>query len=154
MLRILPRYIHTTLRIMSKSEQEWRAILSPKQFRVLREQATEAPYTGEYTNTPATTNGFYECVGCGNPLYKSLTKFVAHCGWPAFYDAIPGSITIYKDSTQGMVREEMRCSKCDGHLGHVFRGEGYKTPTDDRHCVNSISIKFKDEKLDGVQEGS
>ncbi|EGW34724.1 uncharacterized protein SPAPADRAFT_57791 [Spathaspora passalidarum NRRL Y-27907] len=132
---------------MSKSEEEWRAVLTPEQFRVLRQRGTEAPNVGEYTNTPATDKGFYDCAGCGNPLYKSSTKFIAHCGWPAFYEAIPGSIKVYRDDSYGMVREEMRCAKCDGHLGHIFKGEGYKTPTDERHCVNSISIKFnpKDE---------
>lgn len=130
---------------MSKSDAEWRAILSPEQFRVLRQQGTEAPYTGEYTDTPSSKKGVYECAGCHQPLYTSQTKFKAHCGWPAFFDAIPGAIKTYKDSTLGMVREEMRCSKCDGHLGHIFRGEGYKTPTDARHCVNSVSLKFQPE---------
>lgn len=129
---------------MSKTEDEWRAVLSPEQFRVLRQHGTERPNTGEYNNKPPTENGVYECAGCLQPLYKSLTKFLSHCGWPAFYDAIPGALKIYKDSLFGMVREEMRCSNCDGHLGHIFRGEGYKTPTDERHCVNSVSIKFKE----------
>ncbi|KAK6462816.1 hypothetical protein DFJ63DRAFT_287439 [Scheffersomyces coipomensis] len=128
--------------IMSKSEEEWRAILSPQQFRVLRESGTETPYSGEYTKTPATAQGVYECVGCHQPLYKSSSKFIAHCGWPAFYEAIPGSITVNRDTSHGMVREEMRCSNCNGHLGHIFKGEGYDTPTDARHCVNSISLKF------------
>ncbi|EAZ63580.2 hypothetical protein PICST_51697 [Scheffersomyces stipitis CBS 6054] len=127
---------------MSKTDEEWRAILSPAQFKVLRRSATEAPYTGEYTSTPASETGYYECAGCQQPLYKASTKFIAHCGWPAFYEAIPGSITVHRDTTAGMVREEMRCSNCDGHLGHIFRGEGYKTPTDERHCVNSISLKL------------
>ncbi|ODV77885.1 methionine sulfoxide reductase B [Suhomyces tanzawaensis NRRL Y-17324] len=128
-----------------KSEEEWRAVLSPQQFKVLRKQGTEAPYTGEYTSTPATETGHYACAGCNQPLYKSLTKFIAHCGWPAFYQALPGAITINRETSFGMVREEMRCSNCDGHLGHIFRGEGYKNPTDERHCVNSVSIKFDKE---------
>lgn len=132
--------------IMSKSDNEWKAVLSPQQFRVLRQGGTEAPYTGEYTSNPATETGVYECAGCNQPLYKSRTKFVAHCGWPAFYEAIPGAVTLYRDQSHGMVREEMRCSSCDGHLGHVFKGEGYKTPTDERHCVNSVSIKFNDKQ--------
>ncbi|KAK6199572.1 Mss4-like protein [Scheffersomyces amazonensis] len=147
MFRSLARNLSTTriLRTMSKTEEEWRAVLSPQQFRVLREQGTEAPYTGEYTDTPASSIGFYECVGCQQPLYKADTKFKAHCGWPAFYEALPGAITTHKDITHGMVREEMRCSNCGGHLGHIFRGEGYKTPTDARHCVNSICLKFNSE---------
>lgn len=132
----------TFVRNMSKSDSEWRAILSPEQFRVLRQGGTEAPYTGEYTNTPASDVGYYECAGCKYPLYKANTKFKAHCGWPAFYEALPGAVKIYRDESHGMIREEMRCSNCNGHLGHVFKGEGYKTPTDERHCVNSVSIKF------------
>lgn len=124
-----------------KSEQEWRALLSPEQFRVLRQLGTEAPFVGEYVNTPS-QEGIYECVGCSQPLYKADTKFPAHCGWPAFYEAIPGSIRTIEDTTLGMVRTEMRCSKCDGHLGHIFKGEGYNNPTDERHCVNSICIKL------------
>lgn len=125
-----------------KTEDEWRAVLSPEQFRVLRQQGTEAPNSGEYNNTPA-SDGVYVCAGCLLPLYKAQTKFKSGCGWPAFYEAIPGAITTLKDSSFGMVREEMRCATCDGHLGHIFRGEGYNTPTDARHCVNSISLKFQ-----------
>ena len=136
---------NTIRAIMTKTEEEWRAILSPEQFRVLRERGTEIPNTGEYTKTPASDVGIYECVGCGQPLYKALTKFIAHCGWPAFYDAIPGSIKVYRDDSLGRLREEMRCSNCDGHLGHIFKGEGYSTPTDTRHCMNSVSIKFNPE---------
>ncbi|CAK7896013.1 peptide methionine sulfoxide reductase 2 [[Candida] anglica] len=142
--RFLPllRYKST----MSKTEDDWRAILSPAQYRVLRQSGTEAPFTGEYTDTPASEKGVYECVGCSQPLYKASTKFSAHCGWPAFYEAIPGSITVLRDESHGMVREEMRCSKCDGHLGHIFKGEGYKTPTDSRHCVNSICLKLRNDE--------
>lgn len=126
-----------------KTEQEWRAILSPEQFRVLRQNGTEAPGSGEYSKTPADKSGIYKCVGCGNPLYEASTQFDAHCGWPAFYSEIPGSITTKVDESFGMKREEMRCAKCDGHLGHIFRGEGYSTPTDVRHCVNSICLKLE-----------
>ncbi|RKP31950.1 methionine sulfoxide reductase B [Metschnikowia bicuspidata] len=123
-----------------KSE-EWRAVLSPEQFRVLRQLGTEAPFTGEYVNTPP-QEGFYECVACSQPLYKADTKFPAHCGWPAFYEAIPGALKTIEDKSHGMARIEIRCSKCDSHLGHIFKGEGYNTPTDERHCVNSICIKL------------
>lgn len=138
----VPRFLSQAK--MTKSEEEWKAILSPQQFRVLRQQGTEAPYSGEYNSKPATNTGVYECVACGNLLYKSLTKFKSNCGWPAFYEAIPGSLRILKDESHGMIREEMRCSNCDGHLGHIFRGEGYKNPTDERHCVNSVCLKFKE----------
>jgi peptide-methionine (R)-S-oxide reductase len=127
-----------------KSEQEWRAILSPQQFKVLRENGTEAPHTGEYVKVPQNKNATYKCVGCNNPLYEASTQFEAHCGWPAFYTAIPGAITTKVDRSFGMEREEMRCAKCDGHLGHIFKGEGYDTPTDARHCVNSICLKLEE----------
>lgn len=130
------------LSTMSKTEEEWRAILSPAQFKILRQLGTEAPYSGEYVKTPSSEKGVYACAACLQPLYKALTKFSAHCGWPAFYLAIPGSIRVLKDESHGIVREEMRCSRCDGHLGHIFKGEGYDTPTDERHCVNSISLKL------------
>lgn len=126
-----------------KSPSEWRAILSPEQFAVLRNKATERPFTGKYDSF--SKPGIYNCAGCGNPLYRSSTKFDAHCGWPAFYQAIPGAINYHKDATMGMLRTEMTCAKCDGHLGHVFYDEGFKNPTNERHCVNSISLKFSDQ---------
>lgn len=136
-----------TLRSMTtvqKSEQEWRAILSPEQFRVLREKGTERAGTGEYEKHAAP--GIYSCAGCGTPLYKSVTKFDSGCGWPAFFDAIPGAIRRHEDQSFGTIRTEIVCAACGGHLGHVFKGEGFKTPTDERHCVNSISLKFHNEQ--------
>ncbi|KAF9646635.1 methionine sulfoxide reductase [Thelephora ganbajun] len=126
-----------------KSESEWRAILSPEQFRILRQKGTERPGTGEYENHKE--QGVYSCVGCGTPLYKSTTKFSSGCGWPAFFDAIPGAVSRHKDKTLGVTRIEITCTACGGHLGHVFKGEGFKTPTDERHCVNSVSLKFHGE---------
>jgi len=129
----------------NKSEEEWRAVLSPQQFKILREKGTEAAFKGEYDkHYPA--EGVYACAGCGTPLYTATTKFKSGCGWPAFYDAIPGAVTRHEDNTWGMQRTEITCSACGGHLGHVFKGEGFKTPTDERHCVNSISLAFKDDK--------
>merc|ERR1711939_447131 len=115
-------------------------------LRTLRKKGTEMAGSGEYDkHFPAT--GVYECAGCGEPLYKAETKFNSGCGWPAFYDAIPGKVTQHVDSSWGMQRIEICCSSCGGHLGHLFKGEGYKTPTDERACVNSVSIKFsKDEQ--------
>ncbi|KAJ2354713.1 Peptide methionine sulfoxide reductase B2, chloroplastic [Coemansia erecta] len=124
----------------NKTDDEWRAILSPQQFAVLRQKHTEAPGTGEYTHT--FDKGVYGCGACGTPLYKSSTKFDAHCGWPAFYEALPGAVKCIDDNSLGMTRTEIVCSKCNSHLGHVFRGEGFDTPTDERHCVNSISLKL------------
>ncbi|KAH3665566.1 hypothetical protein OGAPHI_003753 [Ogataea philodendri] len=125
---------------VQKSEEEWRAILNPAQFAVLRQKGTERPFTGEYTEFKGT--GIYTCVACNAPLYESSTKFDSHCGWPSFYEAIPNSIITKEDYTHGMQRIEMMCANCGGHLGHIFKGEGYKTPTDARHCVNSICLKF------------
>jgi peptide-methionine (R)-S-oxide reductase len=125
------------------SEQEWRAKLNPEQFRVLRQKGTERPGTGIYNKH--FEQGLYTCAGCNSPLYKSTQKFDSGCGWPAFFDAIPGAIKRNEDHSGGMKRIEIVCSHCDGHLGHVFKGEGFKTPTDERHCVNSISLTFSKE---------
>lgn len=135
--------MHRVRHMVTRTEKEWRAVLSPQQFRVLRQLGTEAPFTGEYCNTPA-SGGVYECVGCSQPLYRGSTKFDSHCGWPAFYEAIPGALKTITDTSHGMVRTEMRCSQCDSHLGHIFKGEGHQTPTDERHCVNSICLKYKE----------
>jgi len=129
---------------VERSEEEWRAILSPQQFRILREKGTEAPGTGEYDKHYE--RGVYSCTACGTPLYESTTKFKSGCGWPAFFDAIPGAVTRREDKSMFMSRTEIVCTACGGHLGHVFKGEGFQTPTDERHCVNSISLKFKDEQ--------
>ncbi|PPQ62872.1 hypothetical protein CVT24_006270 [Panaeolus cyanescens] len=128
---------------IKKSESEWRAVLSPEQFRILRQKGTERPGTGEYNKHKA--DGVYSCAGCNTPLYKSTTKFDSGCGWPAFFDAIPGAVSRHEDNTLGMSRIEITCTACGGHLGHVFKGEGFGTPTDERHCVNSVSLKFHDE---------
>lgn len=128
--------------VIVKDESEWKAILSPAQFAVLREKATERPNTGVYNHFDK--EGIYDCAGCGQPLYKSTTKFNSGCGWPAFYEGLPGAIKTETDTSFGRVRTEIMCSKCGGHLGHVFKGEGFNTPTDERHCVNSISLKFKE----------
>ncbi|CZT20404.1 probable peptide methionine sulfoxide reductase msrB [Ramularia collo-cygni] len=126
---------------VQKSESEWQAQLSPEQFRVLRKQGTEAPGTGKY-DKHMPEQGVYTCAGCDAPLYKAHHKFKSGCGWPAYFDAIEGSVTRHTDRTFGMERTEIVCTNCGGHLGHVFKGEGYNTPTDERHCVNSVSLNF------------
>ncbi|KAL1591298.1 hypothetical protein WHR41_00006 [Cladosporium halotolerans] len=126
---------------LEKSDDEWRMQLNKEQFRVLRQKGTEAPFSGEY-DKHAPTSGTYNCAGCDKPIYTAQHKFKSGCGWPAFFDAVPGAVTRHTDSTFGMERTEIVCSNCGGHLGHVFKGEGYPTPTDERHCVNSVSIKF------------
>jgi peptide-methionine (R)-S-oxide reductase len=122
-----------------------------EQFRVLREKGTEAPFTGKY-DKHLPEAGVYTCAGCDAPLYTATHKFKSGCGWPAYFDSIPGAVTRHTDRTFGMSRTEIVCSNCGGHLGHVFKGEGYATPTDERHCVNSVSLKFSPE--DKVLEGA
>ncbi|KAI0091736.1 SelR domain-containing protein [Irpex rosettiformis] len=127
----------------TKSESEWRAVLNKEQFRILRQKGTEPAGSGKYDKFHE--EGVYSCAGCGTPLYKSTTKFNSGCGWPAFFDAIPGAVARHTDSSFGMQRTEITCTACGGHLGHVFKGEGFNTPTDERYCVNSVSLTFKDE---------
>jgi peptide-methionine (R)-S-oxide reductase len=114
-----------------------------EQFRILRKKGTEAPFSGEYDqHFSSSDDGIYSCAGCAAPLYRSTHKFKSGCGWPAFFDALPGAIVRHEDRAFGMTRTEIVCAACGGHLGHVFKGEGYATPTDERHCVNSVSISF------------
>ncbi|KAI9006268.1 peptide methionine sulfoxide reductase msrB [Phycomyces nitens] len=143
---IVPRasFTSTIMATQKKSEAEWKTILSPDQFRVLRQKGTEPPGTGEYNKF--SKKGVYNCAACNAPLYVSDTKFNSNCGWPAFFDAIPGAIIRHEDNSAGMKRIEICCAKCDGHLGHVFEGEGFPTPTDERHCVNSISLRFNEDE--------
>ncbi len=129
---------------VTRSEEEWRTQLTPAEYHVLREAGTEAPFVGEYTDNKA--RGTYSCRACGAPLFESTTKFDSHCGWPSFYSPLAGDSVIYlEDASLGRVRTEVRCATCGGHLGHVFEGEGYGTPTDQRYCINSISVRFAPE---------
>ncbi|PSR70606.1 hypothetical protein PHLCEN_2v13515 [Hermanssonia centrifuga] len=127
----------------AKSDSEWRAVLSPEQFRILRQKGTEPAGTGKFDKHY--DEGVYTCAGCGTPLYKSTTKFKSGCGWPAFFDSIPGAVSRHTDNTMGMSRTEITCTACGGHLGHVFKGEGFPNPIDERHCVNSVSLNFAEE---------
>lgn len=124
-----------------RTPDEWRAVLSKEQFRVLREKGTEAPGSHKFDKFFA-ESGVYTCAGCSAPLYKANHKFKSGCGWPAYFDSIPGAVTRHEDRSWGMARIEIVCSNCGGHLGHVFKGEGYPTPTDERHCVNGVSLHF------------
>jgi peptide-methionine (R)-S-oxide reductase len=127
---------------LPKTEEEWRVRLTPAEFRVLRQAGTEAPWTGEYTDTK--TKGVYRCRACGSELFSSDTKFDSHCGWPSFWTPLAEDRVRYiEDNSLGMRRVEVRCANCDSHLGHVFEGEGYGTPTDQRYCINSISLTLE-----------
>ena len=126
---------------VKRTDAEWRELLSPEEYAVLREADTEAPFTGEYTDTK--TEGVYRCRACGAELFRSDTKFESHCGWPSFYDpADSDAVELIEDRSMGVARTEVRCANCGSHLGHVFAGEGYPTPTDQRYCINSISLRL------------
>lgn len=133
--------------MIKKTDEQWREILTPDQFSVLREKNTEAPFSGEYDGLYA--DGVYACAACGQVLFDSKTKFDAQCGWPSFYDAKPGAVAFHDDRSHGMERVEVTCANCGGHLGHLFEGEGFATPTDKRYCVNSLSLKFTPDKNKG-----
>jgi peptide-methionine (R)-S-oxide reductase len=124
------------------TDSEWRQRLTPQEYRVLRQAGTEAPYTGEYTDTK--TEGAYKCRACGADLFRSQAKFESHCGWPSFYQPSDGdAVVLIEDRSLGSVRTEVRCANCDSHLGHVFEGEGYQVPTDQRWCINSVSLTLE-----------
>ncbi|MFE0101963.1 peptide-methionine (R)-S-oxide reductase MsrB [Streptomyces sp. NPDC059009] len=126
---------------VEKPDEEWRAQLTPAEYAVLRESGTEPAFRGEYTDTK--TKGVYACRACGAELFTSHEKFASHCGWPSFWDARNSdAVELVSDTSHGMVRTEVRCAKCGSHLGHVFEGEGYATPTDQRYCINSISMRL------------
>lgn len=125
-----------------RDEDEWQAVLNPLEYHVLREAGTEAPFVGEYTDTK--TEGVYRCRACRAELFRSDAKFDSHCGWPSFYAPLAKDSVVYlEDRSLGRVRTEVRCASCGGHLGHVFEGEGYDTPTDLRYCINSISMTLE-----------
>lgn len=126
---------------IEKSDEQWRAELDPAAYRVLREHGTEAPFSHEYETLE--TPGMYSCRACGAELFRSETKFDAHCGWPAFYAPLAGDRVEYiEDRSLGRVRTEVRCANCGGHLGHVFEGEGFPTPTDQRYCINGVALRL------------
>ena len=128
---------------VNKSEKEWREKLTEEQYRVLRKKGTEVPFTGKYVFEDG--EGTYVCVGCGAKLFSSDTKFDAHCGWPSFYDALPGSVKFNEDTSHGMVRTEVVCANCGGHLGHIF-DDAPDQPGGQRYCINSVSLDFKTNK--------
>ncbi|WP_269928241.1 peptide-methionine (R)-S-oxide reductase MsrB [Kocuria massiliensis] len=124
-----------------RTEVEWQQVLSPEEYAVLRQAGTERPFTGEYWDEDSP--GTYSCRACGAELFAADTKFDAQCGWPSFFAPLAEDRVRYiKDTTMGMERIEVQCARCHSHMGHVFQGEGFGTPTDLRYCMNSVSLKF------------
>ena len=127
---------------MPKTEEEWRSKLNPKQYHILREAGTEAPFTGDLLNMKA--EGSYKCAGCGTELFTSESKYESGSGWPSFYEALdPDKIEEIEDRSHGMVRTEVRCATCGGHLGHLFP-DGPQ-PTGMRYCINSAALEFEEQ---------
>ena len=127
--------------VVAKSDEEWRAELSPDEYNVLRQAGTELPFTGEYNEEHRP--GIYECRACGGELFRSDTKFDAGCGWPSFFTPLAADRVEYlsDDSIPGRPRVEVRCAKCGSHLGHVF-DDAPQTPTGNRYCMNSVALNF------------
>jgi len=130
------------------TDEEWRARLTPEQYRILRQAGTERPNGPVYKEFKAQGEGAYHCAGCNALLFTSNEKFDSGCGWPSFYDPAKAENVVRKiDRSLGMVRIEVVCGVCDGHLGHVFEGEGFDTPTDKRYCINGVGLRFVPAKL-------
>ncbi len=131
--------VDTTIYPITKTDEEWKTLLSPQAYNVLRKQSTERAFTGEYDTNKAT--GTYVCAGCNTPLFNSKTKFDSGTGWPSFYDVLnPKNVLSIPDNSHGWMRTEVVCGMCGGHLGHVF--DDGPRPTGLRYCINSVSLEF------------
>lgn len=138
---------------VEKTEEEWKKELTPEQYRILREAGTERANGEVYKEFKKQGEGAYHCAGCGALLFSSKEKFDSGCGWPSFYDpANAQNVVTKKDLSHGMIRIEVNCAKCGGHLGHVFEGEGFNTPTDKRYCINGVGLVFVPAKKDADKE--
>lgn len=132
---------------IEKSDEEWRKILTPEQYEILRKAGTEPAHSAVYQQFNKQGEGVYYCAGCGAELFSSNEKFDSKSGWPSFYDPSKAkNVSTTTDYKIGVARTEVRCAVCDGHLGHVFEGEGHDTPTDKRYCVNGLALKFVPKK--------
>jgi len=132
---------------VNKSEEQWRAELGPQEYAVLRQAATERPWTGDLLEESRV--GTYRCRACGAVLFRAETKFDSHCGWPSFYAPSAGdAVELREDRSLGRVRTEVLCARCGSHLGHLF-DDAPQTPTGDRYCMNSVSLSFEPDPGDG-----
>lgn len=130
--------------MLKRSEEEWKKLLTADQYAILREKATEVPFTGKFLHNKA--EGTYTCFACGEALFSSDTKFDSGSGWPSFYDVIDkGAVKLQKDTSHGMERVEVVCANCGSHLGHVF-SDAYEQPGGQRYCINSAALNFKNSK--------
>ncbi len=123
-----------------KTEEEWRKILTPRQYKILREKGTEAPFTGKLLGEKG--EGMFVCAACGNPLFPSDVKYESGSGWPSFYDALPDAVEFKEDTSRGEIRTEVVCARCGSHLGHMF-DDGPQDKTGKRYCINSESLDIK-----------
>jgi peptide-methionine (R)-S-oxide reductase len=124
-----------------ETDEEWREVLTDEEYKVLREQGTEPKFSGDYLGKD--DDGVYRCAGCGAELFDSETKYDTNSGWPSFYDANDGAVELREDRSHGMVRTEVVCTECGGHLGHVF--DDGPEPTGKRFCMNSVALDFDEE---------
>jgi peptide-methionine (R)-S-oxide reductase len=137
---------------VAKTDEQWRRELDPQEYAVLRQAATERPWTGELLDEKR--RGTYRCRACGQVLFTAETKFDSHCGWPSFYAPKEGdAVQLIEDRSLGMVRVEVRCARCGSHLGHVF-DDAPQTPTGDRYCMNSVSLTFEEDGASAGEPGA